>query len=177
MKPGEFTRWRRALLAYYPEDIRRKKIASLCITGRPRPASTTTRARCSGGTASRRPTQRLPSPPTPIRLVFPPETARFAPFYKWLHRGVRDLPVLGKRGSRADRPAACRGRIRDPGRHHGIRLGAAGGRAAQPGPLGFGQRLPPGPRPCGAVEDRGPAAETAFEGIETDARLRILDPR
>ena len=29
---GEFTRWRQALLAYYPEDLRFKKIASLCLT-------------------------------------------------------------------------------------------------------------------------------------------------
>ena len=29
---GTFTRWRQALLAYYPEDVRLKKIASLCVT-------------------------------------------------------------------------------------------------------------------------------------------------
>ena len=29
---GEFSRWRQALLAYYPKDLRLKRIASLCLT-------------------------------------------------------------------------------------------------------------------------------------------------
>jgi hypothetical protein len=89
----EFTRWRQALLAYYPEDIRLKKIASLCITiaqtgqynflrslkrGEIFSASYSVVKFCADA----------------IGLVFL-LNRRYAPFYKWLHRAVRDLPALG----------------------------------------------------------------------------------
>ena len=90
---GEFTRWRQALLDYYPEDIRLKKIASLCITiaqtgqynflrslkrGEIFSASYSVVKFCADA----------------IGLVFL-LNRRYAPFYKWLHRAVRDLPALG----------------------------------------------------------------------------------
>jgi hypothetical protein len=90
---GEFSGRRRALLAYYPEDIRLKKIASLCIT-----------VAQSGQYNYLRSVQRADRFATAysaitfaanaIRMVFL-LNRRFAPFYKWLHRGVLDLPVLG----------------------------------------------------------------------------------
>lgn len=91
---GEFSRWRRALLAYYPEDIRLKRIASLCITiaqtgqynflrsvkrGESFSASYSAMKFCTDA----------------IGLVFL-LNRRYAPFYKWLHRAVSDLPVLGR---------------------------------------------------------------------------------
>lgn len=90
---GEFTRWRTALLAHYPEDVRLRKIASLCITiaqsgqynftrsmkrGEPFAASYSVARFCADALA----------------LVFL-LNRRYAPFYKWLHRAARDLPVLG----------------------------------------------------------------------------------
>ena len=91
--PGEFTRHRRALLAYYPEDIRRKKIASLCITvaqtGQYNYARSLQRGDRFAAVYSA-----VTFAANAIRLVFL-LNRRFAPFYKWLHRAVRDLPVLG----------------------------------------------------------------------------------
>lgn len=91
---GDFTRWRQALLGYYPEDVRLKKIASLCIAiaqtgqynfarsvrrGEPFSASYSVVKFCADA----------------IAVVFL-LNRRYAPFYKWLHRAVRDLPLLGR---------------------------------------------------------------------------------
>ena len=90
---GEFTRRREALLAYYPEDIRLKKIASLCIT-------TAQTGQYNYGRSLRRADRfaaaysAVTFAANAIRLVFL-LNRRFAPFYKWLHRAVRDLPALG----------------------------------------------------------------------------------
>lgn len=91
---GEFTRWREALLAHYPEDVRLKKIASRCFT-----------IAQSGQYNLPRSLRR--AEPFAVRwfvmqfcvdimsLVFL-LNRRYAPFQKWLHRAVRDLPLLGE---------------------------------------------------------------------------------
>lgn len=91
--PGHFTRLREGLLAYYPEDIRLKKIASLCITTAQTGQYNYLRSlqRRDGFAAAY---SRVTFAANAIRLVFL-LNRRFAPFYKWLHRGVRNLPVLG----------------------------------------------------------------------------------
>lgn len=90
---GEFSGWRSALLAHYPEDVRLKKIASRCFTiaqsgqynlprslarGEPFAAFWFV-AQCCVDIMS---------------LVFL-LNRRYAPFQKWMHRAVRDLPLLG----------------------------------------------------------------------------------
>jgi len=90
---GDFSRWRKALLAYYPEDIRLKKISALCITiaqtGQYNFARSTKRNEMFSAAYSA-----VKFCTDAITLVFL-LNRRYAPFYKWLHRAVRDLPILG----------------------------------------------------------------------------------
>jgi hypothetical protein len=90
---GDFSRWRGALLAYYPEDIRRKKIASLCITiaqtGQYNFMRSMKRNEIFSAAYSA-----LKFSTDAITLVFL-LNRRYAPFYKWLHRAVKNLPLLG----------------------------------------------------------------------------------
>jgi hypothetical protein len=90
---GEFTRWRQALLAYYPEHFRLQKIASLCITIAQTGQYNFTRSMKRGEIFSAT-YSAVKFCADSISLVFL-LNRRFAPFYKWLHRAVRDLPVLG----------------------------------------------------------------------------------
>jgi hypothetical protein len=90
---GEFTRWRQALLAYYPEDVRLKKIASLCITIAQAGQYNYMRS-IKRGEAFSAYYSAVKFCTDAIGLVFL-LNRRYAPFYKWLHRAVRDLPVLG----------------------------------------------------------------------------------
>ncbi|MFW5747237.1 MAG: DUF4037 domain-containing protein [bacterium] len=91
---GSFTARRKAIAAYYPEDIRLKKIASRCLTI---------------GQAGQYNMQRSFQREEPFAFHYAAAefsrdvmwmvyllNRRFVPFYKWLHRGVRDLPVLGR---------------------------------------------------------------------------------
>jgi len=91
---GEFTRWRQALLDYYPEDIRLKKIASLCITiaqtGQYNFLRSLKRGEIFSASYSA-----VKFCADAIGLVFL-LNRRYAPFYKWLHRAVRDLPLMGQ---------------------------------------------------------------------------------
>lgn len=91
---GEFSGWRQALLDYYPEDVRRKKIAGLCITAAQAgqynfARSLRRRELFSAAYAA------VKFCADAIALVFL-LNRRYAPFYKWLHRAVRDLPILGR---------------------------------------------------------------------------------
>lgn len=90
---NHFSDWRRHLLDYYPEDIRRKKIASRCMTmaqtgqynfarslKRDEPfASLYTEVQFCQGLMS-------------MAFLL---NRRYPPFYKWLHRATKDLPILG----------------------------------------------------------------------------------
>ena len=104
---GRFSAFRNALLAYYPEDVRLKKLAArlagMAQTGQynyPRSL-----ARKEYATASM------------ISAAFMRETAgavhllnrRYAPYYKWLHRSLAGLPLLGAR------VAACLTAMAAPG--------------------------------------------------------------
>lgn len=90
---GGFTRWRQALLDYYPEDVRLDRIASLCLTvsqtGQYNFARSVRRAESFAAAYSA-----VKFCADAIALVFL-LNRRYAPFYKWLHRAVRDLPLLG----------------------------------------------------------------------------------
>lgn len=90
---GEVTRWRRIFGAYYPEDIRLKKIASRCITVAQSGQYNFPRA-LQRGEHFAADVARTQFCTDMISLVFL-LNRRFAPFYKWLHRAVADLPLLG----------------------------------------------------------------------------------
>ena len=91
---SDFTRWRQALLNYYPEDVRLKKIASLCITiaqsGQYNLARFMRRQEMFSASYSV-----VKFCADAIALVFL-LNRRYAPFYKWLHRAVQDLPLMGR---------------------------------------------------------------------------------
>ena len=90
---GEFTRWREALLAHYPEDIRLRKIAALCVTLAQTGQYNFLRSMKRGELfAAEYSVTKFGA--DAIALVFL-LNRRYAPFYKWLHRAVRDLPILG----------------------------------------------------------------------------------
>jgi hypothetical protein len=91
---GDFTRGREALLAYYPEDIRHQKIASLCVTIAQTGQYNFTRSLKRRETFSAA-YSALKFCADAMHLVFV-LNRRYAPFYKWLHRAVRDLPLVGR---------------------------------------------------------------------------------
>lgn len=91
---GEFTGWRQALLSYYPEDVRLTKIASLCITiaqtGQYNFARSVRRQECFSMAFSA-----VKFCTDAMMLVFL-LNRRYAPFYKWMHRAVKELPLMGR---------------------------------------------------------------------------------
>jgi hypothetical protein len=90
---GDFTRWREALLAHYPQDVRLRKIAALCITLAQTGQYNFFRSMKRGELFAAE-YSAMKFCADAITLVFL-LNRRFAPFYKWLHRAVRDLPILG----------------------------------------------------------------------------------
>ena len=91
---GEFCRWRKALLDFYPEDVRLKKMASRCFTIAQ--AGQYNFERClrrKDFFAVRYSETKFCA--DVISLVFL-MNKRYAPFYKWMHRAVAELPLLGK---------------------------------------------------------------------------------
>lgn len=92
---GEFSRWRDELLKFYPEDVRLKKIAARCMTiGQ---SGQYNFKRC----LHRKEYFALQYVETKfcfdvISLVFL-LNRKYTPFFKWMHRSLRELPILGKR--------------------------------------------------------------------------------
>lgn len=90
---GEFTRIREQLLAYYPEDVRRKKLAARCAAMAQ--AGQYNFPRC----AARR--EYVAASLAEAAFVTAACSAafllnrRYKPFYKWAHRALLGLPVLG----------------------------------------------------------------------------------
>ena len=90
---GAFSGWRDALLAFYPEDVRRKKIAARCMTVGQAGQYNFPRCVRRGDDFSARYAETKFCADV-ISVVFL-LNRRYTPFYKWMHRGVRDLPLLG----------------------------------------------------------------------------------
>lgn len=90
---GEFSAWRDALNAFYPEDVRRKKIAARCMTiGQ---AGQYNFPRCvQRGELFCAQYAETKFCADVISIVFL-LNRRYTPFYKWMHRAVSDLRVLG----------------------------------------------------------------------------------
>lgn len=90
----EFSQWREKLLEFYPEDVRLKKIASRCMT-----------IAQSGQYNFKRCIHRkehfaIQYTETKfcadvISLVFL-LNRKYTPFFKWMHRALKKLPILGK---------------------------------------------------------------------------------
>ncbi len=91
---GEFSAWREKLLLYYPEDIRLQKIASSCFmmaqTGQYNLGRSLKREEYFAVDYSE-----AMFCYEAISVVFL-LNRRYAPFYKWMHKGLQALPILGK---------------------------------------------------------------------------------
>lgn len=94
---GLFTAFREALLAYYPEDVRLKKMAARCMG-----------MAQAGQYNLLRSLRRRESVPSMLAAARFSEQAismifllnkRYMPFYKWAHRAVGELPLLGREAS------------------------------------------------------------------------------
>ena len=95
---GAFSRTRKYLLDYYPEDIRRKRIASRCM------AMAQTGQYNHERTAKRRDWVTLRSvisrfTDSAIAMVFLLNRV-YRPYYKWAFSAMRTLPILGGEASR-----------------------------------------------------------------------------
>jgi hypothetical protein len=90
---GMFTAFRERLKAFYPEDVRLKKIASRCMTMAQSGQYNYTRCiKRKEYVAARLAETRFIN--DAISMVFL-LNKRYKPFYKWMHRAVRELPILG----------------------------------------------------------------------------------
>ena len=92
--PGEFTSFRQALQGFYPEDVRLKKIASRCMTIAQ--AGQYNYPRCvkrEEYVAAQWAETRFIT--DSISLVFL-LNKKYRPFYKWMHRALKELAILGE---------------------------------------------------------------------------------
>jgi len=104
---GDFSNWRNALLKFYPEDVRLKKIASRCMTIAQFGQYNYERClkRKEYFAAQYAETKFCADV---ISLVFL-LNRRYTPFFKWMHRAVAELPVSGEWiGSNISRLVAAR---------------------------------------------------------------------
>jgi hypothetical protein len=92
---GSFTQWRSALKDYYPEDVRLKKIASRCMTIAQAGQYNFARGLKRKETFAVRYAEAQFCKDV-LSLVYLLNKT-YALFYKWMHRGVKQLPVLGAR--------------------------------------------------------------------------------
>ena len=93
-RKGEFTWWRKILSAFYPEDVRLKKIASRCMTAGQSGQYNLIRSisRNEPFAAQYAVTKFCADM---ISLVFL-LNRKYTPFYKWMHRALKELPILGR---------------------------------------------------------------------------------
>jgi hypothetical protein len=90
---GEFTKIRAALLQFYPEDVRLKKIASRCMTaGREGQYNFPRCVKRGEFYAAQYGETKFCADAMSMVFLF---NRRYAPFYKWTHRALKGLPVLG----------------------------------------------------------------------------------
>ena len=90
---GEFTAFRQRLKEFYPEDLRLKKIASRCMTMAQSGQYNYTRCIRRGEYVAARLAEAHFINDT-ISMVFL-LNKQYKPFYKWMHRAVKQLPILG----------------------------------------------------------------------------------
>lgn len=91
---GKFSEWRKKLLGYYPEDVRLRRIVSRCMTAAQSGQYNFPRSVKRGDIFAISQSEAIFCHDV-ISLVFL-LNKKYAPFYKWMHRAVRDLEILGK---------------------------------------------------------------------------------
>ena len=91
---GEFSAFRENLLAFYPEDVRLKKISTRCIVIAQSGQYNYMRSASRGEHVAASHALALFTDAA-ISLVFL-LNRRYKPFYKWMHRALLGLPKLGK---------------------------------------------------------------------------------
>jgi hypothetical protein len=90
---GEFSKVRSALLQFYPEDVRFKKIASRCMTiGREGQYNFSRCVKRKEFYAAQYAETKFCADAMSMVFLF---NKRYAPFYKWIHRALKELPNLG----------------------------------------------------------------------------------
>lgn len=91
---GEFTRWREHLLGFYPEDLRLKKMADCCMH-----AGQSGQYNWQRGILRKDPfviaTAKNRFCTEIIQLIYL-FNRQYAPYFKWMFKGVAQLPLLGK---------------------------------------------------------------------------------
>jgi hypothetical protein len=92
--PGEFSRIRTVLQNHYPEDVRLKKLAARCMTAGQAGQYNLPRCVKRGQEYAARHSE-IKFCQDAMSMVFL-MNKRYAPFYKWVHRAVRELPLLGE---------------------------------------------------------------------------------
>lgn len=91
---GIFTEIRQQILHYYPEDLRLKKLAVNCALSAQ--AGQYNYARCMRRSESVAAIQALGIFVTHIQQAVFLLNRRYAPYYKWTHRALTELPILGE---------------------------------------------------------------------------------
>ena len=97
--PGEFTRIRERLLAYYPEDVRRKRLAARCAKAAQ--AGQYNHIRClsrGDGVAALRALGEFVDHAQAVVFLL---NRCYRPYYKWAHRALLELPLLGREAGAA----------------------------------------------------------------------------
>lgn len=90
---GAFSRWRDALLAFYPRDVFLKKLAARCMVMAQAGQYNLPRSLARGdGTAAMLAAARFAEAALSFVYLC---NRRYMPFYKWAGRLARELPVLG----------------------------------------------------------------------------------
>jgi hypothetical protein len=91
---GDFSRFREGLKLFYPEDVRLKKIASRCMSiARSGQYNYIRCARRKEEVAARFVEAEFCSDVISVVFLL---NRQYKPFFKWMHRAVRPLPILGE---------------------------------------------------------------------------------
>lgn len=90
---GRFTAFREALLAYYPEDLRKKKLAAACAVAAQAGQYNYTRCLRRGETVAA--FQALGQFTERAQQIVFLLNRIYRPYYKWTQRRLRSLPLLG----------------------------------------------------------------------------------
>lgn len=100
---GDFSAWRQALAAYYPERVKRRKLAQ-AAAGMAQSGQYNLPRMLQRGDMAAALLAQAQFLQHCCSLVYALNN-RYAPFYKWLHRGLADLRLLGELREPLDRLA------------------------------------------------------------------------
>ncbi len=91
---GRFSQVRLSFLAYPPDDVRRLRAARLCLSAGQAGQYNFSRCSARGEVfAARYAETKFAADLMALVYLL---NRRYAPFYKWLHRGLAELPLLGR---------------------------------------------------------------------------------